>query len=229
MNLVYTTELRAYEKKLKEYLGLEKSNTCDYSYKAKLLNDNLPSLVNSVSRIEKEFIKRDLVVDTLSRDTLSEMFGFCAMLESYRLQDSYKHRVARLRCKILDILTNDSNTFFLTFTFRDSTLKTTSEKSRRDYVRKWLKSNTLDYVANIDYGEKNHREHYHALVSCDRVDTSKWFDLCGAMNFEQVHITENCDKKLALYINKFMYHAIKETTKRQHILYSRKKSLTSHN
>lgn len=219
MDLLYNTDLRRYEKKLKSYLSINRS--IDYSYKAKLLSDNVPLFLTQAEYNERQEIIRDLPVDMSFRDYLASEFGFCAILESYRLNDSYKHRIARLRRKISDIICNNSNIFFLTFTFNNSCLNSTDSDTRRTYVRRWLKDNTIDFVGNIDFGEKNHREHYHALVCCDRVDTSIWLKN-GAMNFEQVHLDNKIDEKLAKYINKFMYHAIKETTKRQHIIYSRR-------
>lgn len=219
MDLLYNADLRRYEKKLKSYISINKS--IDYSYKAKLLSNNVPLYLTQAEYNERQEIIRDLPVDMSFRDYLASEFGFCAILESYRLNDSYKHRIARLRKKISDIISIDSNIFFLTFTFNNLCLNNTDSNTRRKYVRRWLKDNTINYVGNIDFGEKNHREHYHALVACNRVDTSSWLDH-GAMNFEQVHLSDKVDEKLAKYINKFMYHAIKETTKRQHIIYSRR-------
>lgn len=218
MELIYYKDLRRYEKTLKQYSSL--NNTCDYSYKAKLLDKNLPLYLTQAHFNERQEILRDLPVDTSFRDTLADSFGFCAMLESYRLNDSYKHRIARLREKISSIIYNYDNLFFLTFTFKDKVLNNTDYDTRRQYVRRWLKKYCFDYVGNVDYGEKNHREHYHALVACDRVDTSSWLSK-GAMNFERVRLDEKIDDKMAKYINKFVYHAIKETTKRQHLIYKR--------
>ena len=218
MDLLYFSDLRRYEKKLKSYLSL--NSTIDFSYKAKLLKDNVPLYLTQACFNEKQEILRDLPVNTSFRDYLSDEFGFCAMLEAYRLNDSYKHRILRLRKKILNVIMQSHNIFFLTFTFKNSVLKSTDSYTRRRYVQRWLKSNCYDYVGNIDFGEKNHREHYHALVSIDRVDTHSWL-INGAMNFEQVYLDKNIDEKMAKYINKFMYHAIKETTKRQHLIYKR--------
>ena len=220
MDLFYNTDLRNYEKKLKSYVGLNGKIVVDYTFKAELLKNNVPLFLTQAEYNERQNIIRDIPVDMSFRDYLASEFGFCAILESYRLNDSYKHRIARLKRKIRDLLLIDSNFYFLTFTFTDSVLFSTSPNSRRQYVRKWLKSNCIDFVGNIDFGEKNHREHYHALVCCDRVDTKTWLKN-GAMNFEKIYLDSKIDEKLAKYINKFMYHAIKETTKRQHIIYKR--------
>lgn len=51
---------------------------------------------------------------------------------------------------------------FLTLTFNDDALKT-DIKTRRVYVARCMRSLSSDYVANIDYGTKSEREHYHGL------------------------------------------------------------------
>lgn len=220
MNILYETDIRRYEKTLKSFLGLDHMNTSDYVYKSKLLKNNVPLYLTQAQYNERQEIIRDLPINSNFRDSLADKFGFCAILESYRLNDSYKHRISRLRGKISKLLSSDSNFYFLTFTFKDSILDSTDFDTRRQYVRRWLSKNCIDYIGNLDYGEKNHREHYHALISCDRVDTKTWLKN-GALNFEKVYIDSTIDDKLAKYINKFMYHAIKETTKRQHIIYKR--------
>ena len=53
---------------------------------------------------------------------------------------------------------------FATFTFTDEALKATSAKTRRRYVSWACKAFTDEYVANIDFGAKNGREHYHAIL-----------------------------------------------------------------
>ena len=220
MDLLYNSDLRRYENKLKSYIGLEHKGVSDYSYKAELLKSEVPLYLSQADYNERQLIIRDLPVDLSFRDYLAKEYGFCAILESYRLNNSYNHRISRLRKKISDLIVSDNNIFFLTFTFKNEVLYNTSSESRRKYVRRWLKSNCDDFVGNIDFGEKNHREHYHAIVSCDRVDTKTWLKN-GALNFEQVHLDSSIDEKLAKYINKFVHHAIKETTKRQHIIYKR--------
>jgi hypothetical protein len=78
------------------------------------------------------------------------------------------------------------------------------------------------YVANIDYGAKNKREHYHALINCDKIDFSNWRKY-GNINAERVKNKDiESDKiKLSKYIAKLSNHAIKETTKRSCLIYSR--------
>lgn len=54
---------------------------------------------------------------------------------------------------------------FITLTFDPKKgIFDTASDTRKQYVRKYLKNESSCYVANIDYGELNGQEHYHALV-----------------------------------------------------------------
>ena len=55
--------------------------------------------------------------------------------------------------------------YLVSLTFTDEVLANTSAQTRKDYVRKWLNDNTLDYFACVDYGKENAREHYHAICA----------------------------------------------------------------
>lgn len=57
--------------------------------------------------------------------------------------------------------------YFVTLTFDEDTLKDTSKDTRHTYISRFLKDNAFYYIANIDYGTKNDREHYHAIVLLD--------------------------------------------------------------
>lgn len=130
-------------------------------------------------------------------------------------------RTKRLRNRIENILLS-GNCLFLTLTFNDNTLNSTSADTRRQYVRKYLKSFNCMYVANIDFGAKNHREHYHAVVGLDNIDLSLWRNY-GNINVQKVrnNSIELNKKRLSKYICKLSNHAIKETTKRSCLIYSR--------
>ena len=109
MQIDYYKNLRDYEKKLKSYVGLSHKNTSDYVYKAELLANNVPLFLSQSHHDERQFLARDLPFHDTLRDYLADKFGFCSLLESYRLNDSYKHRILRIRKKILDIVYNYDN------------------------------------------------------------------------------------------------------------------------
>lgn len=132
-------------------------------------------------------------------------------------QASYKKR-NRLQKTITEWLTN-YDCIFLTLTFTDKTLAKTSTETRRRYVTRALKKMSDKYVANIDYGSENEREHYHAIVVCDNVDRKTW-SRYGAINFERIRATSD-SVKLAKYIVKLTNHAIKETVRQNRVIYSK--------
>ena len=130
-------------------------------------------------------------------------------------------RVQYLRAKVTDIVLN-GKAIFLTLTFTDDVLASTSVETRRKYVRRFLKEQCSQYCANIDFGSKNGREHYHAIISAlnSSVDLFKW--QYGAINAQRIRTTENDCKKTCKYIAKLTCHAIKETTGHAYrIIYSR--------
>lgn len=137
--------------------------------------------------------------------------------EARKINYAYYSRVKRLKCKIAKML-ESGNCIFLTFTFTDKVLSSTKADTRRQKVRRFLSSYNCDYVANIDFGKKNSREHYHALIQCDKVDYNGFN--YGALNGERVRST-NDFVKLAKYISKLTNHAIKDTCKGSRIIYNR--------
>ena len=139
--------------------------------------------------------------------------------EACRVNNASYHRTKRLKDRIKTMLTSGS-CIFLTLTFRDDVLKSTSQDTRKQYIKKALKTMSNKYVANIDYGSKNDREHYHAVVLCDKVSQDQW--KYGNLDFERVRThEEDSPVKIAKYINKLTNHAIKETTKQNRLIYSR--------
>lgn len=56
---------------------------------------------------------------------------------------------------------------FGTLTFKPEVLDQTSAKTRRRYIQRFLNETFSDYIANIDFGKKNEREHYHFVAVLD--------------------------------------------------------------
>lgn len=137
--------------------------------------------------------------------------------EGIRLFENYRKRTQRLRKRITKIIQSDS--LFLTFTFTDQSLASTSQETRQQYVRRFLNTISSNYVANIDFGKTNGREHYHAICTVsEKVDYNAW--KYGALNGVKVRKSSN-PLALAKYINKFVHHATKESTCKSKIIYSR--------
>lgn len=230
----------------------------DYGRKAELLRSGLPSLVN---QIEKSVYAQHLL--ETSGETLHTSIDYdtaisqrCFLLqhnpeaysECLKINNARYKKASRVRSKLSKMLHNNDTVVFLTLTFSDDTLKNTSELTRRRYVTRYLSSFASDYVANVDYGKKNGREHYHAVANAlAPLDTwSKYgFVLsefvkdpktdCKPRNVpkrykdlppdEQSRLMSIDDeKRISKYIAKLSNHAIKETNRRSVLIYSKSKS-----
>lgn len=191
----------------------------DYSFKSEVMNTEVPALLNNLS-YHCHFGTCNIKFYDDYMNYLLSTYSIKILKEGMRINNANYKRVARLRDRIKEITRGRS--FFLTLTFTDSVFSSTNQKTRRLYVSRYLKSITNNYVGNIDFGSLNGREHYHAVVLCDNIDHNDW--PYGAINFELITYNENCNDKIAKYINKLTNHAIKDTTKRYALLYPKKKS-----
>lgn len=128
---------------------------------------------------------------------------------------SRKNRLKHHVEKLFDI----GNCIFCTFTFTDSVLDSTSELTRRRYISRTLKKMGDIYIANIDYGEQNEREHYHAIVVADRIDMTLWN--YGWILVRNCYNNNKSIESLSTYITKLTNHGLKKGTKYKHIIYSK--------
>ena len=140
-------------------------------------------------------------------------------LEVEKIHNSSRNKVKRLRKRIKSILDSEGNSIFLTLTFNDETLESTTEKQRRLRVVRFLENNFSKYVANIDYGNLHEREHYHAVCLADKIDLKSWNNKNGFSLAKRIHNKDAA--RLAKYVNKLVNHAVKETTRRAVSIYSR--------
>ena len=199
----------------------------DYAKKAEVIRSGLCVTEKQVSRAfyaqmlldtTGEYIYSEM--DTQRADELQlyhRMFNLENWQEAHRINKASYARVKRLKTRIASMLKN-GECLFLTLTFTDETLGKTTEDTRRQAVRRYLKSFGVPYVANIDYGKKNGREHYHAVIQTDHVDYNGY--TYGAINGERIRSVEDY-VKLSKYVAKLTNHAIKQTNKRQVIIYSK--------
>ena len=193
----------------------------DYVLKSELLRDGT---VSEVKQIQKAFFKKftgreisDEEYDEALRR--AECIDFDDFNEATRILSAQHSRTKRLRSRIEDMLESFDDCTFVTLTFTDEVLKRTSSATRRRYVAYFLKSQSsgLPYVANIDFGAQNGREHYHAVCAF-RITPATW--LYGILNFEKIRSAGD-SLKLSKYVSKLTNHAIKETCKRNAMIYSR--------
>ena len=205
----------------------------DYNFKAYCLDkyQNLISAIRQAKRFDYALsyyhstgnITYHLVNG--SNETTYQLKEYCRKTdlmhefsECNRLVNSFDCRKSRLRKKV-SRLVNDYPCSFLTLTFKNAVLDSTSTETRRRYVARYLKSLGCPYIANIDFGGKTDREHYHAIVGC--VPSEKTWSY-GFTSIEKIRNTDISSTKLSTYITKLTNHAIKETTKRNALLFSRR-------
>lgn len=135
-----------------------------------------------------------------------------------QLYSSHNAKCNRVKDKIESILYDEfgnlRDCLFVSLNFKDSVLASTSQETRRKYVRRFLKSQYDNYVANIDFGAMNGREHYHSVFGGSFVNPHAW--PYGNVDFEHIRKTP---EKIAYYINKLTYHSVKDTT--GYVIYSR--------
>lgn len=138
--------------------------------------------------------------------------------ECERIGNSSRQRIKRLKKRINDLL-EKGECLFLTLTFTDSLLDETDKKTRAKLVFEYLKSQSSDFIANIDFGMMNNREHYHAVICAKKVDYTAWHKN-GAIKGKKVALKGGSCGNVARYIDKLSLHALKDTTYRSRLLYS---------
>ena len=195
----------------------------DYKLKAEVLKTGVNKKVSSIDRAKYLLCRDGIIpsydVDSAYIDVLFK-YGKTYIDESRKINNASYKRVERLKERIKTYLLM-GQCIFLTLSFKPSVLAETSKDTRRQYVRKYLKEFSDYFVANIDFGGKNGREHYHAIIVADKVDYSIWRTKCGRINGKLIHSVKDSEVKLAKYVSKLTNHAIKETTKRNCYIYSR--------
>jgi len=155
---------------------------------------------------------------------MNNVHGSLPMKICHCLLDSKWHKKKRLKDKISALLSQPC--VFLTITFNDKCLNSTTIDTRRQYVKRYLNTFKRDYIANIDYGKENEREHYHALLQCESIPVGKdclWVKKERGSVYSLKVINPNASK-LSEYIMKFTNHATKATTREIRPIFSKLKN-----
>lgn len=206
----------------------------NYEYKAKVLASGLCEIEKKIS---KTFYVNDMNKlygmniensNTYSIEMANQLLEYymehCPndLLEAKKINHATYERVKRLKNRIAKLL--EKPCLFLTLTFTNESLSNTSAITRRRYVTRYLNNFNTEFVGNKDFGKKNGREHYHAVIQAEKIDYSLWQH--GAIKGLRVRLDKNSTKeRLSKYIAKLTNHAIKETTKRSALIYSRMKKV----
>lgn len=132
-------------------------------------------------------------------------------------KERYKRRVESM------LKTDKYRCYFLTFTFTEKTLEKTTQKTRLRAIKTFLNGQASDYVLNIDYGKKNNREHYHAIILSRYKTLVLSAYKYGFIEYDKLHDTLNKIYTERNYptAERLTNHAFKETTRESKIIYSR--------
>lgn len=149
--------------------------------------------------------------------SLVRMYGHDTVDKMFKRACSDSRIITRLRSRI-ELMLNLGDCIFLTFTFTDTSLSKYNTDYLRLCVKRYLNLYSALYIANVDYGKENGRIHFHAVALTGHVNFKAW--KFGSINAQRVHSVED-SLCLARYVTKLSNHALKESTRRQSIIYSR--------
>lgn len=133
-------------------------------------------------------------------------------------------KVSRIKKHLVWQIVSRKYLYFLTFTF-DDVLLSKCQRTKRDLIKNCMLSFDDDvlYILNIDYGKKNEREHFHALLatdnSSDLICHIRKYYSCR-FKVQKVDICGDDIKRLSKYINKLSNHCKKDSTYNKRIVYN---------
>ena len=202
---------------------------------SKLRKEN-SKLIKQGSSLGTELYKK-----TLENECLNEVFGYienkdysiselakelkCShdeLISFRQLMHAKQQKRNRIEKDIKKAFESKKKLYFATLTFNDETLKL-KERTRRNYIKEHLEQFN-GYIANIDYGGKNGREHYHAIIIANEKtedeknpNTKEDFVLIkninefkyGYTSYKKIKTEEKDFKKISNYIAKLTNHALK--------------------
>lgn len=200
---------------------------------AQAYKDKVPLMISNIRY--RVYSQQDNIFSDMNTGEIISRNGFNMYVAEkfnkgfeFRIYNSNKARKLRLETRINRIISSDKAKF-LTLTFNDEFFKrATSEQTRRRYIARFLKEQCCEYVANIDFGEredKTHREHYHAIVipKSTRIDYAPYcafFDNSRIYS-ENIKASAKSSDNLSRYINKLTNHCLKASGQYKRLIYSR--------
>lgn len=131
-----------------------------------------------------------------------------SLRESQRLIDARKRKKSRYNKRLNEMAQCYDFLHFVTLTFSDDVLSSTSERTRHRYVQQWLLENCRDYLANEDFGKQTGRHHFHAVVAFPRdlSSVSPW--KYGFYKFKEVRMSDDRSTyRLSGYLLKLVNHS----------------------
>lgn len=208
------------EKKLMQCIAIQRkeirTSNSNRVFSSKIPVNEMMDYLNfgTTTPLIEEMLERQNYVDLISSELAC--FDEETRTKAIKLINARKQKAKRVRKRIEKIMKGDC--LFLTFTFTPETLSTTSFEYRKRYIKDWLSKLNCLYVANLDYGKKNGREHYHAVVAISSVVFSSYS--LGSLKGLKIK-SGSSSIALSRYIVKLTSHCLKNTART--IIYSRTK------
>lgn len=184
----------------------------DVNIKQFILDNNIHKEVNRVNKyvfMASYMGKEYLDIANSMVDHIINKYSYSIYRKALNINNAYYHRKSRVSNR-LECMLSCGNCIFVTLTFTDEILNKTTYEIRRRYVREFFKLHSDYYIANIDFGEKNGREHYHGVVLCEYIDSSSW--KYGYSWFNKIKNNKSSIESVSKYIPKLTNHAIKKST-----------------
>lgn len=191
---------------------------------SQVMKDNA---IRKIALRRREHIFKDVSEDTGEIDIYNKYQLKNAESEElgleFRLYKANERRRERIKERITRMI-DTNKALFLTLTFSDKMFaRNCSAETRRRYIARFLKEQCIEYLANIDFGSTNKREHYHAVVvpktTIDFKKYRKAFD--SNINAKQIRVDSNSVRFVGMYINKLTNHALKENGFYKRLIFSR--------
>ena len=225
------TKIRKYNSQL-----IKKGSSINNEIYQIMYND----LLNELYYDRKTEINNNKAIKKMAIEILSRRIGvFSDELECFmEMQKVKKQTRKHIDNEIYKGLDFGYSLVFSTLTFNDNSINNLTEETRRRYVIRYLKQFS-GYIANIDYGKINEREHYHAVIFINPINNDKFIqshhgqhklfidnfdDVMGTKNFKYGHVnyrlvptTNKLDddfKAISNYIAKLKNHALKVKSKK---------------
>lgn len=184
----------------------------DVNIKQFIIDNNIHKEVNKLNK--RSYIASNMgdeYMDIVNndRDILIKKLSYPIYHKAMQILNAYYHRKSRVSKRLACMLAC-GDCIFGTLTFTDIVLNTTTYDIRRRYVREYLKSYSDYYIANIDFGDQNGREHYHFVILANHIDQSDW--KYGFSWFNKIKNNKSSIESVSKYIPKLSNHAIKNST-----------------
>ena len=158
----------------------------------------------------------DIVEVAINQVSLNQLLYFCiwngtkypydevnSTIYIVRYHKAYFNKVKRVRDRFVYASARSKNFAFITLTFDDKHIKYT--KNQHSRIIKNALGFSKFYFYNIDFGKKNGRLHYHAIIFLDSDIPSELKWPYGFYNIKPITFINDC---LFRYIIKYSYHSM---------------------